>query len=66
MELFESLGVIRNEAIFQADALGRFSVGINQLRDRGHWDKQDLVDLFYEMLPDFAHLETGKYLDQRM
>ena len=66
MERFESLGVIRNEAIFQADALDRFSAGINQLRDRGHWDKQDLVDLFFEMLPDFAHLETGKYLDQRM
>lgn len=66
MVRFESLGVIRNEAIYQADALDRFSAGIKQLRDRGNWDKQDLVDLFFEMLPDFAHLETGKYLDQRM
>jgi hypothetical protein len=24
------------------------------------------VELFFEMLPDFGHLETGKYLDQRM
>ena len=66
MKRFDSLGVIRNEAIFQGDALDRFSAGINQLRERGRWDKQDLVDLFFEMLPDFAHLETGKYLDQRM
>ena len=66
MERFESLGVIRNEALFQTDALDRFSAGINQLREGGHWSKDDLVDLFFEMLPDFAHLETGKYLDQRM
>jgi NAD dependent epimerase/dehydratase family enzyme len=26
----------------------------------------DIVDLYFALLPEFAHKETGKYLDQRM
>ena len=40
--------------------------GINDLRDKTIWSKDDIVKLYYEILPDFAHIETGKYLDQRM
>jgi UDP-N-acetylglucosamine 4,6-dehydratase len=36
------------------------------LKAAGLWDKSDLVALFHEMIPDFAHKETGKYLDARM
>jgi len=31
-----------------------------------HWEKQDLVDLFKKVLPDFNHEEKFKYLDQKM
>jgi len=30
------------------------------------WSKSGLVKLFFDMIPDFDHKETGKYLDQRM
>ena len=40
--------------------------GINNLRDKTDWSKDDIVKLYYEILPEFAHKETGKYLDQRM
>ena len=30
------------------------------------WQKEQIVDLFNEMIPDFDHKETGKYLDERM
>lgn len=63
---FESLGVIRNDLAFDASKLDRFSTEIAALRSARRWTKAQLVDLFYHMLPDFAHLETGKYLDQRM
>jgi hypothetical protein len=36
------------------------------IRAKPVWDKQEIVDLFNYMIPDFAHKETGKYLDQRM
>ncbi len=66
MARFETVGVIRNQAVFDAGQLDRFRDGILALRSKGAWTKSQLVELFYEMLPDFAHLETGKYLDQRM
>ena len=30
------------------------------------WAKKEIVELFFDILPEFAHKETGKYLDQRM
>jgi FlaA1/EpsC-like NDP-sugar epimerase len=66
MARFESVGIIRNQPVFDDGQLDRFSDGIAALRQHGRWSKVQLVELFYEMLPDFAHLETGKYLDQRM
>jgi FlaA1/EpsC-like NDP-sugar epimerase len=66
MDRFDSIGVIRNTAQFDADGLIAFESGINKLRSSGMWSKDDIVGLFFKILPDFAHMETGKYLDQRM
>jgi FlaA1/EpsC-like NDP-sugar epimerase len=66
MSRFVSVGVIRNSAIFDAEKLDRFQRGIMNLRDSGCWTKPQIVKLFHEILPGFVHLETGKYLDQRM
>ncbi|AGA32467.1 UDP-N-acetylglucosamine 4,6-dehydratase [Thioalkalivibrio nitratireducens DSM 14787] len=66
MERFESIGVIRNEPVFDPARLERFVARIAELKAGGVWDKLDLVALFHEMIPGFAHKETGKYLDSRM
>jgi FlaA1/EpsC-like NDP-sugar epimerase len=66
MDRFASVGVIRNPATFDAEKLDRFQRGIIALRDSGSWTKPQIVELFLEILPSFVHLETGKYLDQRM
>ena len=66
MVRFEGIGVIRNEAVFDSAKLDAFTYGVDVLRSRGHWDKGDIVELFFGLLPEFAHKETGKYLDQRM
>jgi UDP-N-acetylglucosamine 4,6-dehydratase len=66
MGRFESIGVIRNEAVFDPELLERFTARIAELKAAGGWDKPDLVALFHEMIPGFAHQETGKYLDARM
>ena len=29
-------------------------------------NKEEIVDLFFTMIPDFGHKETGKYLDSKM
>jgi FlaA1/EpsC-like NDP-sugar epimerase len=66
MGRFESLGVIRNKPDYDEELLNVFQSGINKLRALPTWDKDDIVKLFYKLLPEFAHKETGKYLDQRM
>jgi len=66
MKRFQNLGVIKNEANFSSDMLDNFLEVIHKLRTQRVWEKASMVDLFNEMIPDFDHKETGKYLDGRM
>ena len=66
MERFEAVGVIRNQPDFDEAKLDDFMNGIEALREKGTWTKDDIVKLYFGLLPEFAHKETGKYLDQRM
>jgi len=66
MNRMKSIGVIRNEASFDPARLDFFADGIAALRARGRWTKNELTELFFSILPEFDHKETGKYLDQRM
>jgi len=66
MERFETVGVIRNQPDFDEAKLDEFMKGIEALREKGTWGKEDIVKLYFSLLPEFAHKETGKYLDQRM
>ena len=63
---FEGVGLIRNQPTYDSDKLDNFALGVARLNDKGKWDKQAIIDLFFDLLPEFAHKETGKYLDQRM
>jgi hypothetical protein len=36
------------------------------MKERKSWSKQEMIDLFHYMLPDFEHKETGKFLDAKM
>jgi FlaA1/EpsC-like NDP-sugar epimerase len=66
MARFESVGIIKNAPGFDAVMLQHFTDTLTTIRAKLSWDKAELVDLFNEMIPDFAHKETGKYLDGRM
>ena len=66
MNRFENLGVIKNEALFDEDKLNSFEKEIVDLKKNLSWDKQEIVKEFFKMIPDFAHKETGKYLDGKM
>jgi nucleoside-diphosphate-sugar epimerase len=63
---FEAIGLILNEPIFPAAALERFESAIASMRERGGWERSELVELFKSLVPEFAHIERGKFLDQRM
>lgn len=66
MERFENLGVIKNEANFNDDLLNEFENTIIGLKEKREWTKEQIVQLFFKMIPDFGHKETGKYLDGKM
>ena len=66
MKKFSSIGVIKNEPLFDEDKLRWFEENLNQLRQKSYWQRSDIITLFHQMIPDFGHKETGKFLDQRM
>jgi FlaA1/EpsC-like NDP-sugar epimerase len=66
MDRFETVGIIKNQPEFDEAKLDAFMNGIESLRSKGTWAKDDIVKLYFGLLPEFAHKETGKYLDQRM
>ncbi|EPW6889036.1 UDP-N-acetylglucosamine 4,6-dehydratase [Vibrio vulnificus] len=66
MARFENLGIIKNEPLYQPDLLSLFEEQIAQMKDQRAWSKEQIVALFFTMIPDFGHKETGKYLDSKM
>jgi FlaA1/EpsC-like NDP-sugar epimerase len=66
MKRFENLGVIKNEAVFDTRLIEHFTNTIQRFKQQGKWSKAQLVDLFFEMIPDFGYVEKGKYLDAKM
>jgi len=66
MELYRTVGVIKNNPEFDESKLDDFMGRVVGLRNKGIWTKEDILELYFNLLPEFAHKETGKYLDQRM
>jgi FlaA1/EpsC-like NDP-sugar epimerase len=66
MARFENLGVIKNEALFDPELVTEFEQTIAKLKHDKAWSKDEIVNLFFKMIPDFGHKETGKYLDGKM
>ncbi|MEL4440283.1 UDP-N-acetylglucosamine 4,6-dehydratase [Shewanella algae] len=66
MARFENLGIIKNEPLYQLKLLNFFEEQIAKMKEQRSWTKEQIVELFFTMLPDFGHKETGKYLDSKM
>ena len=66
MNRFESIGIIKNNLEYDEKQLVYFENRIKQIKKFGQWNRSDIIELFNEMLPEFNHKETGKFLDGRM
>jgi len=66
MERFNNLGVIKNTPEFDDQLIQEFEETITNMKKDLAWDKESIVKLFFKMIPDFGHKETGKYLDGKM
>lgn len=63
---YTEIGVVKNELAVDAEKLEIFEQTIRQLRSNHQWSKDELLFAFSKLLPNFAHKETGKTLDNRM
>lgn len=66
MNKFSSIGIIKNDSEFDLEKLSYFQRRIDQIKLSKIWKRSEFVELFHEMIPNFGHKETGKFLDQRM
>ena len=63
---YATIGVIKKETYLNGSKLSQFLDHVLELKTSGSWQKEDLVNLFQEILPDFNHIEKNKNLDERM
>ena len=66
MDRFENLGVIKNTPVFNENQLNQFESVINILKSNMSWTKKQIVNQFFEMIPNFKYKDTEKYLDSKM
>ena len=66
LNLFSNIGIVKSNLIFDDSKLDLFANKIKLLKQNLIWNKYDLLNEFKNILPDFDHKETGKYLDSKM
>ena len=52
MDLYKAIGVISNQPHFDDKKLNEFANGIHELRKKGTWSKDEIVNLFFTILPN--------------
>jgi FlaA1/EpsC-like NDP-sugar epimerase len=66
MERFANVGIVKNRLHYDSSLLNDFCREITAFRSNERWEKAPIVELFNRMIPEFRHLDTGRYLDSRM
>jgi len=66
LQRFNSVGVIKNDPTFNSTVLEQFQSRVEELRAQRTWNRSDLITLFNDTIPEFAHKETSKFLEGRM
>lgn len=66
LDRFQNLGIVKNGLAVNSDKLDYFLGAISEMKNREQWTKEEIVNLFHDLIPDFGHEEKGKYLDSKM
>jgi FlaA1/EpsC-like NDP-sugar epimerase len=66
LQHYTGIGIIKNKPDYNEKAVENFEKTIHTMRTRGTWTRGEMIDLFNQTIPEFAHKETGKFLDGRM
>jgi FlaA1/EpsC-like NDP-sugar epimerase len=63
---FENLGVVKYKMDVDEKFLDYFVDEIKRIKTQKYWEKEKLVALFKEGIPNFQHDEVGKHLDDKL
>ncbi len=66
LERFAEIGVVQWDGIEDERPLDEFLGLLEAAVRRGRWTREEILGGLKRLLPEFRHLETGRFLDQRM
>ena len=66
MNKFQTMGIIKNEPIYDDAKLNAFAKAIKHFKTVRKWTKEDLVNEFFKLIPNFEYEDKKKYLDGKM
>lgn len=66
MNRYSSLGIIIDKQVVTFDNVEKFLTNLNQVFLRDDVTKEEIVSIIKGYLPNFKHIEKGKFLDSKM
>jgi FlaA1/EpsC-like NDP-sugar epimerase len=63
---FSSIGIIKNDFVDEVNKIESFRLKYDGWIQSGTFIKEDIVEAFREIIPEFQYEDLGKYLDQKM
>lgn len=63
---FSGIGIVKLNSNDDQKLLELFENELIKIKNSMQWDKDDIVELFNKVIPEFKHKDTGKYLDGKM
>ena len=66
MDSYSEIGIIKSNQEYDEEDLDEFLQFLSTKKDEGCWEKKEIIDSFKKLITNFDHLETGKYLNQKM
>jgi FlaA1/EpsC-like NDP-sugar epimerase len=66
MQKFLNIGIIKNDPLYDDVKLNLFTKSMQEFKQRLQWSKEDIVEEFFKLIPNFEYKDKGKYLDSKM
>ena len=63
---FKNIGVMKNVIDISISDLEKFEKKVLKMINELSWTKEEIIELFLDLIPNFEHLELDKNLDQKM
>lgn len=66
LDQFKNIGIIKNSPEFDDQKLNYFESSISNFKSSKSWAKQQILEQFINLIPDFSYKDVGRYLDGKM